>query len=134
MKVLFESQDLWSVIDNGFVEPRDQTTLSAQQRTKLKDTKKKHRKALFLIYQAVDEVIFERIPSSTSSKEAWDTLHKTYKGEDKVRVVKLQTLRCEFDGIKMKESEPVEDYYNRIVMLTNQIRINGEDIDDKKDC
>ena len=87
---------------------------------------------MFFIYQAVDEVIFERISSSSSSKEAWDILYKTYHGEERVKIVRLQTLRCEFDNIKMKDSESVEDFYNRVILLLNQMRLNREIIEGKR--
>lgn len=120
LKVLFESQDLWGIVENGINESANQ------------ESKKMDRKALFIIYQVVDEVIFERISSSTSSKEAWDMLYRTYRGEDRVKIVRLQTLRCEFDNIKMKETESVEDFYNRVILLLNQMRLNGETIEDKR--
>ncbi|KAI3521063.1 hypothetical protein L1887_10522 [Cichorium endivia] len=132
MKVLFESLDLWEIIEHGLEEPEDLDELSDEQFDEIKDSKKRDRKALFLLYQAIDETIFERISSSTSSKDAWDTLHRTYRGEERVNMVRLQTLRCEFDNIKMKETESVEDYYNRVILLLNQLRLNGEKIEDTR--
>ncbi|KAI5345401.1 hypothetical protein L3X38_013278 [Prunus dulcis] len=126
MKVLYAAQDLWEVVENGFVEPNDQAVLTQQQLTELKETRKKDKKALFFIFQVVDEAIFERISSCTTSKQAWDTLFASYKGEEKVKMARLQTLRGEFDMLRMKESESVEDYFNRIISLVNQLRINGE--------
>ncbi|KAI5336607.1 hypothetical protein L3X38_015875 [Prunus dulcis] len=132
MKVLYAAQDLWEVVENGFVEPNDQAVLTQQQLTELKETRKKDKKALFFIFQAVDEAIFERISSCTTSKQAWDTLFASYKGEEKVKMARLQTLRGEFDMLRMKESESVEDYFNRVISLVNQLRINGEKIEDQK--
>ena len=62
----------------------------------------------------------------TSAKKAWDTLHPSYKGDDKVKMVRLQTLRSEFDTLKMKDSEPIEDYFNRVISIVNQLKVNGE--------
>ncbi|BBH09623.1 ADP glucose pyrophosphorylase large subunit 1 [Prunus dulcis] len=132
MKVLYAAQDLWEVVENGFVEPNDQAVLTQQQLTELKETRKKDKKALFFIFQAVDEAIFERISSCTTSKQAWDTLFASYKGEEKVKMARLQTLRGEFDMLRMKESESVEDYFNRVISLVNQLRINGEKIEDQR--
>ncbi|XP_077237259.1 uncharacterized protein LOC143878927 [Tasmannia lanceolata] len=132
MKVLYGSQDLWDIIENDVEEPEDQAALTPQQLNELKDNRKKEKKALFFIYQAVDEVISERISSVTSAKEAWDTLYTSYKGEDKVKLVRLQTLRCEFDALRMKDSESVEDFYNCIISLVNQLRVNGKDIQDRR--
>lgn len=129
MKVLYESLDLWSIVDKGISQP---VNPFAQQENDLKELERKDKKALFLIYQSVDDPIFERISGSKSSKEAWDALHNTYRGQDRVKVVRLQTLRCEFDGLRMKESETIEEFYNRVISLINQMRLNGEDIEEKR--
>lgn len=106
-------------MENGIIEPAIPTALTTQQTIDLNEPRKKDKKALFFIYQAVDEVIFERISTSSSSKEAWDLLHRTYRGEDKVKVVRLLTLRCEFDNLHMKDSEIIEEFYNRVILLLN---------------
>ncbi|GAV78469.1 DUF4219 domain-containing protein/UBN2 domain-containing protein [Cephalotus follicularis] len=136
MKVLYESQELWSLVENGLVEPDDQSALTQAQLTELKDNKKKDKKALFFIFQAVDEVIFERISSANSTKEAWDTFYVAYKGEDKIKLVRLQTLRCEFDYLRMKDSKSVEEFFNRVIALVNQMKANGEMMENqkKKNC
>ena len=132
MKVLFESQDLWDVVEHGIDEPTEPTVLTALETLQLKDLRKKDKRALFLIYQVVDENIFERISSSDTSKEAWDILHKSYRGEEKVKIVRLQKLRCEFDGLRMKETESIEDFYNRVIILINQMRLNVAILEDKR--
>lgn len=132
MQVLYESQDLWSIVETGVMEPADNANLTPAQLTELRENRKKDRKALYFIYQSVDEVIFERISASTSAKEAWDTLYTSYRGEEKVKLVRLQTLRCDFDSLKMKDSESVEEFFNRIISLVNQMRLNGEVIETRR--
>ncbi|TXG70161.1 hypothetical protein EZV62_005096 [Acer yangbiense] len=56
MKVLYESQELWGVVETGFVEPENQTGLTQAQLNELKENRKKDKKALFFIFQAIDEV------------------------------------------------------------------------------
>ncbi|KAL4580100.1 hypothetical protein LXL04_016278 [Taraxacum kok-saghyz] len=131
MKVLFESLELWEIVENGIDEPDDYDELSDDQETELKLQKKKDRKVLCVMYQAVDEVIFER-SSSISAHEAWNMLLKTYRGEEKVKIVRLQTLRCEFDALMMKDAETVEDFYKRVILLLSQLRLNGDTIDYKR--
>ena len=131
MKVLYGSQDLWEIIENGFVEPENQTGLT-QQANELKENCKKDKKTLFFIYQVVDEVIFERISTATSAKAVWDTLQTIYQGEDKVKMVRLQALRSEFDTLKMKDSESVEEFFNRVLLIVNQLKVNGEQISDQR--
>ncbi|XP_074363262.1 uncharacterized protein LOC141703732 [Apium graveolens] len=47
-------------------------------------------------------------------------------------MVRLQALRGEFDLLKMKESEMVEEFYNRTILIVNQLRVSGEYISDKR--
>lgn len=132
MKVLYESQDLRSFVEHGYTEliPVENTT--QQQILNDKENKKKDKKTMFFIFQAVDENIFESISTATTSKEAWDILYKTYRVDYIVKIVRLRTLRCEFDNVRMKETESIEEFYIRVIFLLNQMRLNGEVIDDKR--
>ena len=66
----------------------------------------------------------------TLAKGAWDTLHSSYKGDNMMKMVRRQTLRSEFDTLKMKNSESIEDYFNQIISIVNQLKVNGEKIED----
>ena len=71
MRTLFISEDLWELVDKGYVEeeiPRDA----------MRDVRKNDAKALFFIQQAITESIFPQISKATKSKEAWDTLQTKY--------------------------------------------------------
>ncbi|XP_024976289.1 uncharacterized protein LOC112514191 [Cynara cardunculus var. scolymus] len=132
MKVLFESQELWDIINQGVDGLIELNDFTEEQEGEIRELKKKDKKTLFTIYQAVDEAIFERISTTETAKEAWDMLHRTYKGEEKVKTVRLQTLRCKFHGLKMKDSETIEDFYNKTILVLNQLRLNGEIIEDRR--
>lgn len=60
------------------------------------------------------------------------THYTSYRGEDTVKMVRLQTVRSEFDALWTKESEPVEDYYNRVISLANHLWVNGKNIEDQR--
>ncbi|KAL4014559.1 hypothetical protein IC575_026766 [Cucumis melo] len=132
MKVLYGSQELWDIVERGYTEVENQSELTNQQLVELRENRKKDKKALFFIYQAVDEFIFERISTATSAKAAWDILRSTYQGEDKVKMIRLQALRSEFDFIKMKETETIEEFFNRILVIVNSLRSNGEEVGDQR--
>lgn len=44
----------------------------------------------------------------------------------------LQKLRRDFELLEMKESESVEEYFTRVLRITNQMRSNGEEMMDSK--
>eukprot|EP00253_Pinus_taeda_P013505 PITA_13505 len=105
MKALFSSQDIWDLVENGFQEPvvtAAYNALSQEESDSLRDNEKKYAKALFYIFQGVHENIFLRIPVATKSKQAWDTLQKTYQGMAKVKTTKL------FHGETLEERRIVE--------------------------
>jgi len=72
-----------------------------------------------MLFQAVDESGFKKIVSATTSKEAWNSLGKVFKGADRVKQVRLQTLRGKLESMKMKESESVSDYIMRVQTVVN---------------
>ena len=113
-------------MEKDYEEPRDEATLSSTQKDSLKDSRKRDKKALFLIYQALDDNRFEKILNTTSAKEAWEKLQILYKGEEKVKKVRLQTLRGDFDLLHITETEPVSDYFSRVLAILNQMKRNGE--------
>ena len=92
MRALFVSQDLWELVEDGFVEPVDEQAFNAltqAEKDLLKNNRKKDAKALFYLYQAVNESVFPRIAAAKKSKEAWETLKVAYQGMEKLKTTKL---------------------------------------------
>ena len=92
----------------------------------------KDKTALYLLFQAVDESDFQKISGAVTSKEAWEILQKAFKGADRVKQVRLQTLRGELEAMKMKETEGVSDYITRVQTVVNQLKGNGETLTDAR--
>ena len=114
MKNLFFSQELWDLVENGFTKPPNKATynsLSQAQKDILKENKKKDAKALFLIQQAMEEYIFPWVAAATRSKHAWDTLENSYQGTSKVKLVRLQMLRRDFENLQMSNYETINDCF-----------------------
>ena len=130
MKALLGCKDVWEIVEKGFEEPGDVDALSNDERTALAERRKNDKKALFFIYQALDEATFEKMSEATTSKEAWGILEEVYKGDDRTRSIRLQMLRGEFEGLQMKESEVIDDYFSRTLTIMNQLKRNGEDVPD----
>ena len=126
MKALLGSQENWEVVEDGFDEPANPTGWSNGQLKVLKDARMKDKATLYILYQVVDESGFEKIAGAKSSKEAWDILEKAYKGDDRVKQVRLQTLRGELESMKMNETKGVAEYITRVETVVNQLSRNGE--------
>ncbi|XP_019435024.1 PREDICTED: uncharacterized protein LOC109341542 [Lupinus angustifolius] len=96
------------------------------QISNFRECKKRDCKTLFLIHQCVDEANFEKISSAKTAKEAWENLEISYAGAEKVKKVKLQTLRREYELVQMKESDSISYYFTKIRSLTNLMKGCGE--------
>ena len=74
----------------------------------------------------MSESIFPKISSAESSKKAWDTLETCYQGVSKVKNVKLQNLRRDFENLKMKDTDTVDFFMTQVMNVINQLWQYGE--------
>jgi len=112
-RVLFDYHELWDVIKSGVSRLADNATEA--QRVTHHDQKKKDKKTLYHIYQGMNDETFEQIEKATN-----------YKGDDKVKRVRLQTLRHQYELLQMETTETIDVYINKFLALTNQMKTNGE--------
>ena len=131
MKAILGSQNVCEIVGKGHKESKNEGTLP-QAQYRLRDSRKRDNKALYMIYQGLDEEAFEKILEVKSAKEAWEKLQTSYKGADPVKKVHLQTLRAEFEALHMKEGEVISNYFSRVLTITNKLKRNGEKLDDVK--
>ncbi|XP_021758678.1 uncharacterized protein LOC110723641 [Chenopodium quinoa] len=132
MKTMLRSYGLWSYADKGYNEPEDESSLSDAQRKRLEEERMKDAKALYLIQNAVKYTIFPRIMRANTAKEAWEILQQEFQGDSKVRSIKLQSLRRDFENLKMKDNELVKNYFSRVIEIVNQMKSYGEEISNEK--
>jgi transposase InsO family protein len=67
-----------------------------------------------------------------TSKEAWSILQQEFEGDSKVRTVKLQSLKRDYENERMKENESLNEYFNRLSELVNQMKSHGDTIEDRR--
>ena len=78
------------------------------------------------------KAIFPKIAVVNYAKEAWDILEKNFKGTNKVRVVKLQMIKREFENLQMRDNEPIAEFSSQISTLINQVKSNGKESAEKR--
>ncbi|XP_058217017.1 uncharacterized protein LOC131327914 [Rhododendron vialii] len=129
MKAILGSQDCWEVVEKDY-EERDDSTLNATEKNALQKLRTKDKNALTLIHQGLDDSMFEKVASETTAKKTWEVLQNCFRGVDKVKKIRLQTLRGEFEALRMKESESISDYFTRMLVIVNQMKRYGESLPD----
>ena len=89
-------------------------------------------KALSALHAGVSDVIFIRIMACTTAKEVWDKLKEEFQGSVRTRQMQVLNLKRDFEGLRMKDSEMLKEFTDRLLKVVNQIRILGEDLSDKR--
>jgi hypothetical protein len=55
--------------------------------------------------------IYVNVMHCDSSKDVWDKLKNVYEGDAKVKGVKIQTYRFQFEQLKTMEDEDIAAYF-----------------------
>ena len=88
MKTLLIRKDYWDIVVVDYNEPAYWSALSANGKKKTKENERQNSMSLSFISTYV------------LAQEAWAVLREGYQGSLKVKEVKLQTLRREFENMK----------------------------------
>ena len=98
------------MVETEFTEPEAVAldAMNTAQKNALEARRDRDLTTTWLLQSCIEESIFTRISSATSAHQAWNLLASAYKGTDHVKTVRLQTLRLQFESLKMKESESMD--------------------------
>ena len=80
-------------------------------------------KAKACLFAAVSPMVFTRIMFLKSAKEIWDYLKPEYEGDERIRGMQTLNLIREFELQRMKESESVKEYSDRLLSIANKVRL-----------
>ncbi|CAN6688423.1 unnamed protein product [Malus baccata var. baccata] len=119
MTTIFKSYDLWDMVQHGYELPEmeidalDEDLIETQLKT-LKQNRMEDARALRIIQGVVSDTIFQRITNEETAKGAWEVLQQKYRGDTKVRKVKLQSIRRDFEYTRMRKNELLKNYFTRL--------------------
>ncbi|KAJ8769908.1 hypothetical protein K2173_008990 [Erythroxylum novogranatense] len=104
MEAFLEANDLWEAVDEDYDVPELPTNPTVAQIKIHKEKKQKKSKAKACLFSGVTPTIFS----------------------------KIMTLKTKFEIQKMKESETIKDYSNRLIVIANNVRFLGSNFDDSR--
>ncbi|XP_039840923.1 uncharacterized protein LOC120700756 [Panicum virgatum] len=99
VQAIMEDQEVWEA-----VEPATGTAI---------DTKK-CRKARAHLLQVLPEDLLMQVANKKTAKEVWECLKTRFVGADHVKAARLQTLKSDFDALRMKEDESLDQYAGKL--------------------
>nr|GEZ61900.1 retrovirus-related Pol polyprotein from transposon TNT 1-94 [Tanacetum cinerariifolium] len=131
MMALLGSHDVWEIVKKGIEKFDDQSSLNATQRVDLQKERKKDQSALTLIYQCLDDAMFEKVANATTSKEASKDkdvvifmVVVVFKAEDEDDEEKMSSKKMRTNGLLIEEV--VGEAFN-IKEEANLIEVQDED-------
>nr|GFA64303.1 hypothetical protein [Tanacetum cinerariifolium] len=80
--------------------------------------------------KAIPEDVLLMLADKDTAKEAWETLPTMHMGAERVKEAKVQTLRSDFEVIRMKDSESVDEFAMRLNTIVTGIRSLGDTIEE----
>ncbi|KAG5232911.1 Retrovirus-related polyprotein from transposon [Salix suchowensis] len=66
------------------------------------------------------------------AKSIWDYLKEEYAGDERIRGMQVLNLIRDFKLQKMKESETIKMYSDKLLGIANKIRLLGSDFSDSR--
>lgn len=113
MQCNFEALEIWGVIDPRINPKRSQD-----------------RQAMSALLRSVPKEMWQSLGARPTVKEAWEAVKLMWLDADRVKEVNAQKLLQEFENIKFKDGESVEDFGMRITNLVGNLRALGEFVED----
>ncbi|KAG8082638.1 hypothetical protein GUJ93_ZPchr0014g46535 [Zizania palustris] len=87
--------------------------------------------ALNIISQAIDDETLLRVAEKETASDVWDALRSMHVGVERVREARIQSLRSEFDNLKMSDAESMDDFSEKFTTLVGRIRELGDAMEEK---
>ncbi|XP_049352008.1 uncharacterized protein LOC125816445 [Solanum verrucosum] len=120
METYLEALDLWKAVEENYeINPLPNNSTVAQIKSH-KEKKIIKSKAKTTLFAAISITVFTKIMTLTSPKHIWNYLKKEYVGDERIRGMKVLNLMREFELQRMKESETVKEYSDRLLGIVNK--------------
>ncbi|XP_062186701.1 uncharacterized protein LOC133890307 [Phragmites australis] len=76
--------------------------------------KKKDKKARSYLFQGLPEDLLMQVARKKTANEVWDYLKTRFVGADHVKNARLQTLKSDFNTMRMEEGETLDQYAEKL--------------------
>ncbi|KAL9439711.1 hypothetical protein AB3S75_025217 [Citrus x aurantiifolia] len=132
MEAYLDANDLWEAVEEDYeILPLPNNPTVAQMKNH-KERKLRKSKARSILFTAVSPLIFNRIMTKKTVKEIWDFLRQEYEGSERIKGMQVLNLVREFEMQRMKESETIKDYSDKLLSIANKVRLLGADFSDSR--
>ncbi|CAA7059095.1 unnamed protein product [Microthlaspi erraticum] len=92
----------------------------------------KNKMALALIFQSIPEALVLQVGGLKTAKKVWEAIKSRNMGAERVKEARLQTLMSEFERLRMKESETIDEFGGKLAEIASKAAALGETIEEPK--
>ena len=114
MKMLLRVHKVWEVVDQESTNDEKNDMASA------------------LLFQSIPESMILQVGGLDSAKKIWEAIKTRHVGADRVREARLQTLMTEFERLKMKENDKIDDFVGKLSEISSKSAALGENMEEAK--
>nr|KYP38341.1 hypothetical protein KK1_040413 [Cajanus cajan] len=132
MEVFLDANDLWEAVEEDYEVGQLPENPTLNQIKYHKERKQRKSKAKSCLFSVVSQSIFIRIVILKSAKAIWDFLKQEYERNERVKRMQVLNLIKEFEMQRMKESERVKEYSDRLLSIVNTVRLFGTEFSDTR--
>jgi len=118
--------DIWEALKNGYTTPTTHPIDITEKNLCESDSMVKNT----IMYGLIDSELV-KLMGCKSAKEMWEKLKSIHEGDAKIKEAKVQTLRYQFEGLKMNDEEEIASHMLRVNEIINFKRGLGENIEVK---
>eukprot|EP00253_Pinus_taeda_P017472 PITA_17472 len=115
--------EVWDIMNTRYTFPSATPTDPAEKKQFETNTK-----AVNTLLGCLSQSEFIKVMQYKTAKEIWDKIVLSYEGDEKVKQAKLQTLRIQYENLRMYNDESVANYFLRIDEIVNCMKNLGEEI------
>jgi hypothetical protein len=132
MEAYLEALDIWEAVEEDYeVPPLPNNPIMAQIKIH-KEKKTSKGKARSCLFAGLSETVFTRIMTLKTPKAIWDYLKEEYAGDERIRSMQVLNLMREFELQRMKESETIKEYSDKLLSIANKVRLLGTNFADSR--
>jgi hypothetical protein len=114
MRVQLQAAHLWDTIEYGLDEDGDDSA------------------ALAALLQAVPPELVRTLAVKDCGKTAWEAIKTMCLGSERIREAKAQRRHREWEDLRFKTGETIEDFALRLTAIINDLELLGDPIDEYK--
>lgn len=88
--------------------------------------------AMALLFQSIPEVLILQVGELSTAKKVWEAIKTRHVGAERVKEARLQTLMADFDRLRMKETESVDEFGGKLSEIVSKSAALGVSIEEQK--